>query len=348
MSKQLDIVIPCHNVSTTIETCLMALEREVASVVNDNLIQDVHLYLVDDGSRDNSLTLLSNRSYSVPHQILSQPQGGPSNARNHGTKGGSAPWILYVDSDVELKEGTLRRLLKALFEYPNLYAVNGYPTATIPHGRWITQYTNASLCFQLYNHGQLVNTAFTSLCLMQRDAWDSMNGWDTSRHSRYSDDIQSRWHFPLDSIQQCFEATFIHHKHVRIWGLLKHRFNLGYHYRNSIPSQRKNSNQKRQLIFLHLRYPSNVLLAGLSIAFFPLTLFAERPLIAILLFTWVSLLLLTNWNFFTFIRKQKDLVTEKATKLLDVTLSYLEGLSMGLGLFWSMITTVFSGTEHAS
>ena len=348
MSRQLDIVIPCHNVSNTIEICLGSLEREVASVVKDNMLQDVQLYIVDDGSTDNSLTILSERSYSIPHRILSQPQSGPSDARNNGTTCGSAAWILYVDSDIELKKGTLKRLLTALLQSPTLYAINGYPTATIPNGRWITQYTNTSLCFQLYNHGQHVNTAFTSLCLMQREAWVSMNGWDASRYSRYSDDIQSRWHFPFNSIQQCFEATFIHHKHVRLWGLLKHRFNLGYHYRNSLPSQRQIPNQKSQLIFLHFRYPLNVLLAVFSIVFIPLMPLMNRPLISMILLIWLTLLMLTNWGLFNFIRKHRDLDYSMAHHLSIFGLSYLEGLSMGLGLFWSVTTTVFSGTEHAS
>ena len=347
MSRQLDIVIPCHNVSNTIELCLASLEREVANAVKDKILHDVHLYIVDDGSTDNSISILSKRSYSIPHQIISQSQGGPSDARNHGTKCGTAPWVLYLDSDVEIREGSLQRLFTALLQSPTLYAVNGYPTAMIPNGKWITHYTNASLCFQLYNHGDLVNTAFTSFCLMKRDAWNSMNGWDTSRRSRYSDDIQSRWHFPPNSIQQCFEATFIHHKHVHMWGLLKHRFNLGYHYRDSLPTQQTVPNQKTQL-FLHLRYPLNVLLAAFSIGFVPLTLLISSSILAIILLSWFAVLMLTNGGLFNFIRRHPDLDHSMAHNLSIFGLSYLEGLSMGLGLFWSMILTVFSRTEHAS
>lgn len=347
MSIQLDIVIPCHNVSNTIDLCLASLEREVAYAIKDNMLDDVHLYIVDDGSTDNSLAMLSKRSYSIPHQILSQSQGGPSDARNHGTRCGTAPWILYVDSDVEIREGSLNRLIAALINSPTLYAVNGYPTATIPNGEWITHYTNASLCFQLYNHGEFVNTAFTSFCLMKREAWNSMNGWDVSRHSRYSDDIQSRWHFPSDSIQQCFESTFVHHKHVHLWGLLKHRFNLGYHYRDSLPTQQKAPHQKKQL-FLHLRYPLNVLLAAFSCIFFFLIIFIKSPLLTIIPLIWLALLLLTNWGLFTFIRQHKELDHSVIHHTSIFGLSYLEGLSMGLGLFWSMTTAVFSRTEHAS
>ena len=238
----------------------------------------------------------------------------------------------------------MSNLLRLHRRHPDCLAINGHPQSYVPYGSWITQYTNLSLCYQLKQHGSRVNTAFTSLCLMSRDAWSNMGGWDASRTSRYSDDIQSRWHFPADSIAQCFQGLFIHHKHVRFFGLIKHRFNLGFHFRSSISKELLSSDST---VTLHRRYPVNVLCAFLSLLNGTIT-FLYPQLWAINILWWLPVLIV-NMPLVQFVHASKDHGFSSAFHLLSIfALSYCEGFAIGLGLFYSLCKRPFDGRFHDS
>lgn len=340
-----DIVIPSYNSAHTIERCVQSLSIAIQRAEQRELCKNIQLFIVDDGSTDNSpeqiRALLTQLPY--PSTLISQHQRGPSVARNRGTQSGCAPWILYVDSDVELHPEAISVLLNRQQDTPSVFAFNGYPQHWIPAGSWITQYTNISLCYQLAGHGTEVNTAFTSVCLMSRSSWQSMNGWDGSRTSRYSDDIQSRWHFPPRSIRQCFDATFIHHKHVTLWGLLKHRFNLGLHYRSSIPDASERPSGTN--VTLHLRYPVSVLSALLSII-------ATLLMIVHIDFwwchlIWISMISYVNIPLIHFIHSSDTQhVIKPFHKCSIFGLSYCEGFAMGLGLFVSLCQDIMKRSSN--
>lgn len=343
----LDIVIPSYNSADTINCCLKSLILAIQRAIETRLLShsSVHLFIVDDGSTDESYQeiqrLLENCPY--PNTLLSQHQQGPSSARNRGTQEGSATWVLYLDSDVELHTEALSELLKIHQTFPSILAFNGYPQYWVPGGSWITQYTNISLCYQLSAHGDEVNTAFTSLCLMSRKAWQLMDGWDGTRTSRYSDDIQSRWHFPPCSIRQCFGATFIHHKHVKLWGLIKHRFNLGFHYRNSIPAASERHSGTN--ITLHLRYPLSVLSALTSIL--ATLLMVVEPGLWWLQLIWMGTIAYVNIPLIRFIDSfDTEHVIKPFHKLSVFGLSYCEGFAMGLGLFTSLYQDILKWSSN--
>ncbi len=352
MNPQIDIVIPLHNASSTIEQCLNGL-RTALELQSPFPVVNVALYVVDDGSTDNSADIVEKWlgkygtlfSHSAVH---TQSQQGPSAARNLGSSLGDAPWILYLDSDVEIDEHALHTMIQQQIANDTLFAVNGHPSLHIPNASWISRYVNYSLSFQLKQHGALVNTAFTSLCLMRRTAWNSMNGWDESRKSRYGDDIQSRWHFPPNSILQCFEATFTHHKHTTLKGMCKHRFNLGFHFIQSLYGKAHVQESRNENTVLHLRYPVNVLLAGLSIPLAPtFWLFPNIINIIPILGLWVIALLWINAPLLIFIWKYDTEHTR--WKLLSIFgLSYLEGLCMGFGLFCSLLVNRLPWRHHAT
>ncbi len=350
MPAQLDIVLPLYNAESTIERCLNSLNHELSRPEPFRIV-NVALYIVDDGSSDSSLEIVNTwlnkqQSFFLTTTIHTQSQKGPSTARNVGSQMGSAPWILYLDSDVEISKLALHKMIQQLRDNDTLFAVNGHPALEIPEASWVSLYVNYSLSFQLQQHGSLVNTAFTSLCLMRRSAWKTMNGWDESRSSRYSDDIQSRWHFPPNSIQQCFGATFTHHKHVTLKGMCKHRFNLGWHFRDSLRTPRTQRSRKTSTV-LHARYPINVLLAGLSIIACPtLWLFpSTTPLLGL----WFVALLWINSPLLLCIWKHDTEHKHTRLELLSIFgLSYLEGLCMGCGLFWSLLTATLPWRRHAT
>jgi hypothetical protein len=64
------------------------------------------------------------------HRVVGAPQAGDANrwqtiarARNTGKRQGSAPWLMFLDDDVELEPGTVPRLVAALRDAPRFAAL---------------------------------------------------------------------------------------------------------------------------------------------------------------------------------------------------------------------------------
>lgn len=123
----ISVIIPLYNKETIIECSL----RSVLAQDYD----DFEVVIVDDGSTDNSLkkveqyleqykpleplkplellnpsipqTLQTSHSLK-PVNIVRQPNGGPSKARNTGVKHAKGEWIVFLDADDELLPGALK------------------------------------------------------------------------------------------------------------------------------------------------------------------------------------------------------------------------------------------------
>lgn len=97
------VVIPAHNAARW-------LGRAIESVLAQK--HPVDLIVVDDGSTDG--TALAAAAYAPRLRLLSVPNGGASEARNHGLARATAPFILFLDADDRLEPGSLRAWSEAL------------------------------------------------------------------------------------------------------------------------------------------------------------------------------------------------------------------------------------------
>ncbi len=90
----LSYVISCFNASETIEYCLTSITEEVAG--------DYEVIVVDDGSTDNSMQLITNFLNTHPQntiKVISQSNQGSASARNVGLKEASGEFVFFCDSD---------------------------------------------------------------------------------------------------------------------------------------------------------------------------------------------------------------------------------------------------------
>lgn len=113
------IVVPAYNTGAYIEATLR-------SVVAQSM-QDWELILVDDGSTDDTLA----RARAVTDtriRVVSQPNAGPSAARNHGLRLTTAPFVVFLDSDDVYAPDALERLLQPFASNPALVASYGEVT----------------------------------------------------------------------------------------------------------------------------------------------------------------------------------------------------------------------------
>ena len=93
------------------------LVRAVRSVL-DQTFQDWELWVIDDGSEDDSKQALQCFGDTRLHYV-SQEHQGVSSARNTGILRSRFPWICFLDSDDSWQPAKLERQLAALRRYPH-------------------------------------------------------------------------------------------------------------------------------------------------------------------------------------------------------------------------------------
>jgi glycosyltransferase involved in cell wall biosynthesis len=113
---KIDVIIPTFNRAHLIK-------RSVDSVLNQTY-QNFHLYIVDDGSTDETLEQLSTYEKHEQITILSQDNLGVSAARNAGARKSSSPWISFLDSDDEWFPEKLQVQVEFLKQNPNIRFVH--------------------------------------------------------------------------------------------------------------------------------------------------------------------------------------------------------------------------------
>ena len=302
--------MPIFNAEDTLSIVITRLLEELPA--------DSEIIIIDDCSTDRSRAIAEQ----FPVQVIQQERNqGPSAARNRGSQLAQGCNLIFIDSDVELEKDALHNMHSRLQKNPELLGVNALPSMDIPYTDWASNYVNLSLVYQLSHHGERVNTCFTSLCLLRRDTWEKMGGWDEGQFGRYVDDVQTRWLLPEGSIFQESAARFIHHKKVSWRGLLRHRFNIGFHFWRGIPAEEEKKNKGLKNLIIHLRYPLNTALA-LSCFLLPFV-----PLLSGLIFTG---LVLNNMGIFAFVLRQKGILRA----LTVFPLSLLEGFAFLFGIGW--------------
>ncbi|TDE04551.1 glycosyltransferase family 2 protein [Flavobacterium hiemivividum] len=104
------IVIPLYN-----------KEKSISRAVNSVLTQsykDFELIIVNDGSSDNSLTVVENIK-DGRIKVVNKTNEGVSSARNVGIDIALFEWILFLDGDDYWKSNHLETILELLQKYPD-------------------------------------------------------------------------------------------------------------------------------------------------------------------------------------------------------------------------------------
>lgn len=103
MSSNVTIVVPVYNVEPYLRECLDSVLAQTFA--------DWECVCVDDGSTDGSSSILSEYAGKDHRfQIIRQPNGGLSSARNAGMDAATGKYLYFLDSDDMLVEEALERL----------------------------------------------------------------------------------------------------------------------------------------------------------------------------------------------------------------------------------------------
>lgn len=103
--QKLSIIIPVYN---SLKTILVTLE----SINHQNLTNIEYEYIevivVDDGSTDDVKTILKNKNYKYKLIYIKQDNMGAACARNLGAKTSTAKILIFIDSDVILRDNFIK------------------------------------------------------------------------------------------------------------------------------------------------------------------------------------------------------------------------------------------------
>ncbi len=108
---KISVIIPSFNREKTVV-------RAINSVLEQNY-PNIELIVVDDGSSDNTATILKKK-YLKSLILLEQTNQGVSSARNRGVEQSSGKWIAFLDSDDYWHPKKLAYQIQALELLPDL------------------------------------------------------------------------------------------------------------------------------------------------------------------------------------------------------------------------------------
>ena len=113
MNPLFSIIIPVYNVEQYLEDCVESV------LVQREMLGQIEIILIDDGSRDNS-GLLCDRLAEKHEKVLvfHKENGGLSSARNCGVANASGKYVMFLDSDDVIESNTLQKLKDAVVQHP--------------------------------------------------------------------------------------------------------------------------------------------------------------------------------------------------------------------------------------
>ncbi|MBA2880795.1 glycosyltransferase involved in cell wall biosynthesis [Desulfosalsimonas propionicica] len=105
---KISFVIPTYNYGNFLERCL-------ASVFQQDY-GDYEVIVVDDGSTDNTIDVISRIQQQYPEKKIDyifQKNAGPSVARNNGVAKAAGEYVWCLDADDQLIDGAVRKMVRA-------------------------------------------------------------------------------------------------------------------------------------------------------------------------------------------------------------------------------------------
>lgn len=113
MSYILSIIIPIFNVEKYIDRCLQ-------SILPQTLTNNIEIILVNDGTPDKSMDIVSKYAETYSISIINQRNQGLSMARNNGLKVAHGEYVWFVDSDDTLLPEAIEKVLTVLKEHKGI------------------------------------------------------------------------------------------------------------------------------------------------------------------------------------------------------------------------------------
>ena len=177
---KISVIVPVYNAADYLTEC-------VNSLINQDTTSSLQIILVNDGSTDNSLSVIKlfaeNYATNANRQVvmLSQPHAGQSVARNFGMRHATGQFICFVDADDTLEKDFMSTMLTAAANsdvvqcgYKRFRNDGTVTEQKIPHHFY--QFT--SPCMRLYKRSAIAEICFPERMIYE-DVIFSLQLWAT-------------------------------------------------------------------------------------------------------------------------------------------------------------------------
>lgn len=187
---QVDVVIPVYGRPDMLTACLAALEETAGSV-------PMTLTIVDDkGPDQEALEAIYKNELPTHAKVVrnAQNMGFPFSA-NVGAAQGNAPLIVFLSTDIEMREGCLQAMMAEMAEHPKTGVVGAklvFPDVSDDPGKPVGKIQHAGLCVNIqgdvihanigWNPGhekvcerRVLQAVTGGLLMTRREAWNKIH-----------------------------------------------------------------------------------------------------------------------------------------------------------------------------
>ncbi|MDP7079287.1 MAG: glycosyltransferase family 2 protein [Candidatus Undinarchaeales archaeon] len=178
----ISVVIPVYNGAVTLGACLKAL---TGSDTDDDVLEVI---VVDDGSTDSSADLAEGLGVRV---VRLERNSGPATARNRGAAASSGDVVVFLDADMQVKQGTISALAERVND-PSIGAVFCPYDPTTKYDHKFATFVNLLYCFWFSNHPVDSNVLVGSAMAMRREVFEA-NRFDECFSRASVEDIELGW-----------------------------------------------------------------------------------------------------------------------------------------------------------
>lgn len=107
------IIVPAYNASDYIAECMDSLLAQTYA--------DLEVVVVNDGSSDDTLTILNRYASADPRvRVIDKPNGGVSSARNAAIDAAAGEWLVFADADDRYTAGALELFARLSQDAPDV------------------------------------------------------------------------------------------------------------------------------------------------------------------------------------------------------------------------------------
>lgn len=162
--KTLTFLIPCYNVSSCVSHC-------IDSMLVDDILDDIEILLINDGSKDNTLEILHQYKAKYPSiiRVINKENGGWGTAINLGIREAKGKYLKEVDADDWVSSDNLKEYVAFLKANEIDYIATDYTE----YFKAEDKYTRHSYQKDIYNNLMSLN-----------DFWENHStAWDFPIHA---------------------------------------------------------------------------------------------------------------------------------------------------------------------
>jgi glycosyltransferase involved in cell wall biosynthesis len=192
------VIVPVYNGENTI--------RETLESVFIQTVQDFEIIVINDGSQDATLEILSSIQ-DLRLKVFSYPNAGQAASRNRGFANSSGEFIAFLDADDLWTPNKLEAQLKALQDNPHVAVAYSWSDFVDENGKFLRGGSRSTLSGDVY--AKLVLTDFLdngSNPLIRRQALLEVGGFDESLSPAEDWDmwlrLAARYHFVVVPLPQ--------------------------------------------------------------------------------------------------------------------------------------------------